>query len=147
MPGAFQLLAVEAELEVPLAIAELGIELRRPGALVPHHHRAGAIFALRDHALEVAIFQRMVLDMDREPLLVGDEARPFRHGPALEDAVQLQAEIVVHPARGVLLDDVRIFRGGIAALGRGLLAGGLRRLRKIPLGSVGIQGLAHRAGV
>jgi hypothetical protein len=127
---------------VPLAIAEFRVELRRPGALVPHHHRAGAVFAFRDRALEVAVFERMVLDMDGEALLVGDEARPFRHRPALEHAVQLQAEIVVHPPRGVLLDYV-----SVAALGRGLLSGGLRGLGEIPLGPVDIKGLAHRARV
>src|SRR5262250_1946819 len=47
VPLAFQLLAVEAEFEVPLLVAERGVELRFPGPLVPYHDGAGAIFSFR----------------------------------------------------------------------------------------------------
>ena len=50
----------------------------------------------------------MVLDLDRKALLARDEARAFRHGPALQDPVQLEAEIIVKPAGGMLLDDIGI---------------------------------------
>jgi hypothetical protein len=47
----------------------------------------------------------MVLDMDGEPLLARHQARALGDGPALEHFVELEAEIVVQPARRVLLDD------------------------------------------
>src|SRR5690606_19492167 len=48
--------------------------------------------------------ERMVLDVHRQPLHAGIEAGTFRHGPALEHPVDLQSEIVVQVAGGVLLD-------------------------------------------
>jgi hypothetical protein len=46
----------------------------------------------------------MVLGQHREALVGGVEARSLGNGPALEDAVDLQPEIVVETARGVFLD-------------------------------------------
>src|SRR5262249_8532547 len=45
----------------------------------------------------------VVLGLDRQPLAVGDEARAVRHRPALEHAVELESEVVVNAAGGVLL--------------------------------------------
>src|SRR5262249_25142620 len=61
------------------------------------------VLALRDRPLERSVLERVVLDVDGEPLLRRIEARPLRHRPALEDAVELESEVVVEPARGVLL--------------------------------------------
>jgi hypothetical protein len=47
----------------------------------------------------------MVLDMDREPLLTGIEARPLRDCPAQQHAIELEPEIVMQTARGMLLHD------------------------------------------
>jgi hypothetical protein len=47
----------------------------------------------------------MVLGLDGEPLLAGIEGRSARHRPRFQDAVALQAEIVMQPARRMLLDD------------------------------------------
>ena len=60
---------------------------------------------LRDGALEVAVVERMVLGPHRQALVVGIEARPLGHRPALEHAVQLEPEVPVQPGRVVLLDD------------------------------------------
>ena len=84
--------------------------------------------------------------MDEPRILKFPSGQPAARAVAEEDAIQLQPEIVVHPARRMLLDHIGI-GGGVAALGRGFLAGGLRGLGEIPLGSVGVEGLAHRAGV
>src|SRR5258707_9811294 len=53
----------------------------------------------------------MVLDMDRQPLLTGIEARPLRDRPALQNAIEFEPEIVVQPPRGVLLHDKGERRG------------------------------------
>ena len=49
----------------------------------------------------------MVLDVHRHPLFGRIVARPSRHRPAQHDAVELEPEVVVQPARPVLLDDER----------------------------------------
>src|SRR5258708_11351012 len=105
-PLAVQLPAVEGEFERALAVGGFRfLVVRLPGAMIPEQHRAAAILALGDHPLEIAIVERMVLDMDGEALLAGIEARPPRNRPALEDAVELETEIVMQPRRRTFLDD------------------------------------------
>ena len=76
-----------------------------PEAAVPQHDRAAAILALGDRAFEVAVVERMVLHLDRQALVGRIERRALRHRPGLEDAIVLQAEIVVQPGGRMLLDD------------------------------------------
>ena len=87
--------------------------------------RAAAVLPSRNDALEPAIFERVVLDMDRQALLAGIEARPFRHRPALQHPVELEPEIIMQPARGMLLDDKGQrpgrARGAAAPAGSGVL--------------------------
>ena len=73
-PAAMQALAFEDELEVALLQAFMRIALRRPVAAVPQLHRAAAILAFRNGALEVAVVERMVLDLDRQALDRRDRA-------------------------------------------------------------------------
>src|SRR5262249_11989346 len=109
------------------------IPQRFPGAAVPQDDRAGAVLALRDGAFEAAIVQRMILDMHGQPLFAGNEAGPARDRPAFQDAVHLQAEIVMQPGGVVLLDD----ETGTARVGSA--SPGLRRDREVPLLAVGFQ--------
>src|SRR5882724_7155530 len=46
----------------------------------------------------------MVFDLDRQPLVLRIERRPARHCPRFEDAVELEAEIVMQPRCVMLLD-------------------------------------------
>ena len=55
-------------------------------------------------AFEIAVIERMVLDLDRQPLVVRIERGTARHRPGFEDAVEFQPEIVMQPGRVVLLD-------------------------------------------
>ena len=130
MPAAVELLAVKLELEMALLQAPVRVADRRPCALVPHDDRAAAIFALGDRALEIGIFQRVVFDRDGEALLARDQARAAGHRPALEHAVQREAEIVVQPGRVMLLHDKDIAapRAARAPLGSAVAAK-LRLLR------------------
>ena len=50
----------------------------------------------------------MILNLDREPLGAGNEARPFGDCPALHHPIELEAQIVMKPTRGVLLNDVLV---------------------------------------
>ncbi len=77
VPAAVQLLAVKSELQMTLGIPFVRIADGLPRAAVPDHDGAAAIFALRDGALEAVVVDRMILDMDGEPLF----ARESRLGP------------------------------------------------------------------
>ena len=106
MPMAVKLVAVQLEVEMALLHGLVRVFVRRPGALVPDHHRAAAILALGDDALELVVFDRMIFDVDGEPLVAGHEARPARHRPAHHHAIEFKPQIVMQPRGVVLLDDV-----------------------------------------
>jgi hypothetical protein len=80
-PTSVQALAVEREFQVALRQPLVRVDLGFPIAAVPELHRAGAILALRDRALEVAVVERMILDLDREPLVVRIERGALGHRP------------------------------------------------------------------
>ena len=105
--AAVQALAVQDEGQFALLHALVGVVDRLPGAAVPGLHRAGAVLAVRDGALEVGIVDRVVLDMRRDVLDGGIERRALAHRPAPQHAVVLQAEVVVQAGavRLVLLHD------------------------------------------
>ena len=105
----------ERELELALARAPRAGRLGLPRAAVPEHDGAAAVLALGDDAFEAAVLERVVLDLHREALVRRVEARPLGHGPALQDAVELQAEVVVQAAGGVLLDDEATSRCAVPA--------------------------------
>jgi len=70
-PAPLHLHAVEPELQLALGhclvdVFEAG--LRRPRPFVPEHHDAGPV-ALRDHALELAVVERVVLHVHRQTLV------------------------------------------------------------------------------
>ena len=73
----------------------------------------------------------MIFDVDRKALVRWIEARALGDRPALERAVQLQAEIVVQPPCSVLLDQVGMARGSLGSIARGL-----RRFGEVTLGAV-----------
>jgi hypothetical protein len=102
MPAAMELLALKLKVEMALRVALVSVADRRPGSAVPDDHRAP--FAFRNRAFEAAIFERMVLDMDREAFLAGDKARAAGHSPALQHAIHLKPEIVMEPSRVMLLN-------------------------------------------
>ncbi len=122
--AALQALALEVEGDVALLVRLGRVALRLPGAAVPQHHGAAAILALRDGAFERAVFDRMILDLDRQPAVLGIEAGSARDGPALVDAVDLQPEVIVQAARRMHLDDVSAAarRRPPAPLGSGVTA-------------------------
>src|SRR3546814_8669412 len=74
--------------------------------------------------------------MDREAPVRRVQARALGHGPALQHAVELEAEVVVQPACGVLLDDEAVTAAG----GRAFAAGRLARLPEITLAPVRLEG-------
>ena len=108
-----QLFAVQRELQ----LATLQLLRNRQAtfpferAAVPHHHRTSAVLSLGYHPFKPAVIKRMVLSLHGEALIRGIERRTFRHGPRLQRAVNLEAEIVVQPGGVMLLNHEAIPAG------------------------------------
>ena len=105
--------------------------LRLEGAPVPDDDVAGAVLAVRDHALEVEVLDRVVLGAHRQPLLVGIQGRPLGHRPADEDAIHLQPGVVVegggpmtlhHEAPAAIANLARLRLGGAREVALGPIA-------------------------
>ena len=105
---------MQPEFEVALGQSLVGVADRLPRAAVPDHHRPAAIFALGDHAFELAIFERVILSHHRKPLLRRVQARALGYGPALQHTIMLEPEIEMGAARCVLLDDEAVARFSLA---------------------------------
>ena len=131
MPTALQFLTMKLELEVALLEAPMWIADRRPRPLVPDDDRAAAVFAFGDCALEVAIFERVVLDRDRQTFFARHQARAARDRPALEHPVQREAEIVVEPRRVMLLHNEEVT---VRNRRRALRLGGRREVALLAIG-------------
>src|SRR5262249_57199530 len=58
-----------------------------------------------DHAVEVEVLDRVVLDVDGQALDRRVQGWAVRHRPAHQHAVDLEPQIIVHPAGTVTLDD------------------------------------------
>ncbi len=106
---------------------------RFPGAAIPQQHRSSAVLPLRNDALELAVLERMILDVHRQALVGRIQAGALRDRPALQDAFELEPEVVVQTRRRMLLDQVRAL---LIARGRRHLAGGLRCLLEVTLTSI-----------
>src|SRR5262245_47650202 len=95
--------------------------VRLPRAGVPDDDVAGAVPAGRDHALEVEVLKRMVLDLERGAPDLRIERRSLRHRPTHEHTVDLEAHVVMEAAGAMPLYDEAPLAG--AASGRGLSPG------------------------
>ena len=140
-PGAFQLEAVERHLEIALGQRRVDVvDLGRPRAAIPQHHHAGAV-ALRDHALELAVLDRVILDVHRQPLVGGVDRRALRHRPRQQHAVVLDAEVVVQRGGEVFLhaEEARLAALGLPRPDHRVVAGGLRRAAEVALLAIGLE--------
>src|SRR5260221_10744906 len=59
-----------------------------------------------NHFFEVAVVERVVLRLHCKPLIRGIKAGSFRHRPALQHALELEAKVVMQSRGGVALDVV-----------------------------------------
>src|SRR5690606_33808683 len=105
-------------------------------------HRTAAIFALGDRALKRRVIDRVVLDVDGEPLLVRIQARAARNRPAPQHAGMFKAQIVVQSCRRMFVDDeyaaALLLRPRLLGLG-----GGFGGFGEIALGAVLFEGVSH----
>jgi len=60
-----QLLAMEVEFELAVAIGLARIAMRAPCPAVPHDHVAAAVLSFGDMAFEIRVVQRVVFNMYR----------------------------------------------------------------------------------
>ena len=139
-PCTLELVAMQHELELALRIAFLRIFERLPRAAIPDHDGSAAILALGYDPFEAGVVDRMVFDMNGEPLVSRIHARPARDRPTLHRAVQLEPEIVVKTGGRMLLDDEAVAPGG------GLAALRLRGDLEIPLGAIAHERVGVSAG-
>lgn len=139
-PVAAELLTDQGELELARPIAGVGVVMGLPDAMVPDDHITGAVLPGGDAALEIAIAQRVVLDMHRQAFLCGVQARALGHRPAFQAAAQFQAKVVMQVARIVLLDHETQGRGGLDG---GFVRRRLRGDREVALALVFTQGFGH----
>ena len=114
-PGALEAPAVQHELQLAVAQARLDVAERFPEPLVPEHHRAAAVLALRNGSLEVAVLQRMVLHVHGQPLVARVVRGPLGHRPAQQHPVPFQAQVVVVAAGQVVLHEEPQAPRGLAA--------------------------------
>ncbi len=103
-PTAVELVAVQREFQVALLESFFGV-VGLPIAAVPELHCAAAILALRNGAFKIAVIERMIFHLNREALVVRIERGTAGDRPGLEDAVELEPQIVVQPGRIMCLND------------------------------------------
>ena len=142
VPGAAQLSASQPDYQFPVldaggaAVAAAFRDLVGPP--VPDDHRPAAVLPGGDHPVEVGVGERVVFRSDGQFLDLRVVGEPARHRPGLEDAADLQAQVVVEPSRLVPMhDELPRRRGRFRRAPR-------RRLGcpvEPPLGAVGVDGL------
>src|SRR5881296_1204790 len=88
-----------------LAVTTPRIAVGAPRSAVPQRDRPRAVLFFRNHTLEAAVIERVVLDVHGQPLVRRIEARALRHRPAFERPIELETEIVMQAAGCVLLHD------------------------------------------
>ena len=126
-------------LQEHLELARLPLE-HVVGPAVPDAHRARAVLALGDLALELQVLERMVLGVHRQAVVLGRLGQAVGDGEGDEHAVVLEAQVPVQARGVVLLDDETA-----AVAGRRLLPHGLGRLLRRALGPVRLELAAHES--
>ncbi|MNV22051.1 hypothetical protein D3C71_1130080 [compost metagenome] len=104
--AAMQPIALQRELEIAFrqCVFRGPVAFRLPVAAIPEHHRTTAILALGNGAFEITIVERVILDLDGQPLVAGIEGWSSGHRPGFEYPIELEAKIVMQPSGVVLLD-------------------------------------------
>src|SRR6185295_4553908 len=80
-PAAAELVALQVEQQLALLESLMRVLERLPDAAVPDDDGARAVVAFRNHALEVAVLERVILDFHGEPFVGGIGGGSFWNGP------------------------------------------------------------------
>ena len=110
MPTPGKLLAVKLELQMTLGITDFwsntGVQVPRSQTMTvpPPYSPLGIVPSKSPYS------KRMVFDVNRQAFLTGHKARTAGNGPALQNAIHFQPEIIMQPRCIVLLDDEAVAR-------------------------------------
>ena len=98
-----ELFTVENELDLSSGnfVARIVAFGQRIRALIPNDDAPRAVLPGGNVSLEIAVVERMILDVHCQAAVTGREGRAFRHGPRSQNAVGLEPEIVVQ-SRGAM---------------------------------------------
>lgn len=107
---------------------------------IPDQHGAGAIFGLGDHVIEVGIGQGMILGGNCQVLALRIGGGALGHGPGLQNAINVEADIVVQGGGGVLLDD-EVWPLAWFAISHGLR--GAARVALLSIAGQSVAGCGH----
>src|ERR1700730_1061490 len=82
-PATAQALALQGKFELARFQGLLGrlVASRNPVAAVPELHRAAAVFAFGNRAFEITVIERMIFDLNGEPLVGGIQGGASGHSP------------------------------------------------------------------
>lgn len=105
-PQSREFFAMEFENEFSLVKAVPRVPDGFPSAAVPDDDGAGAVLFRRNGPFKAAVVERVVFDMHRHTFLGRIATRAFWHGPAQQNPIELEAQIVVKAARPVLLNHI-----------------------------------------
>src|SRR5205807_9897879 len=131
-PFAQRLFARENKMKLSFAKGfEWLLSVNIVGAAIPNHDRAAAVLPLRNNSLKAFIIDRMIFDFDGEMFFAFLPRQTLWQCPRFQNALHLEAKIVMQAARGVFLN----YKSTCAAnlLGQRFAAFRLGRLRKIAL--------------
>ncbi len=104
-PATAQFVAAELEQQLPFFQTFVWVFERNPHAAVPDDDGAGAVIPFGNHALEVAVLERVVFDADGETLIGWICGRTFGDRPRHEHAVHFETQIPMQPRRIVHVHD------------------------------------------
>ena len=93
----------QLEEELPLLESLVRILDRDPRAPIPHDHRAGPVLTVGDDTFEFGVFERVILGLHRQALVVLIRRGTLGDRPRQQHPVELEAQIPVERARVVLL--------------------------------------------
>ena len=133
-PAAAQAFAVELEFQISVSehVLRGTVPHRLPSSPVPELHGARAVLTGSDGALEVAIFQRVILDLNGEPLIGWIQRWSLGYRPGLEYAVEFQPQVVMQPGGRVLLH----YKSQPRRWGNPYIAAGLRGFLEVALRAI-----------
>ena len=110
------------------------------GSGVPDIDLTTAVLPFRDLSSERQVFHRVILGVHREVIDRRGVGQVLGYRPTDQNAITFQPEVVVQPARVMLLDDERVVVADLRRLRRNRFG----RLRTVPHAAIGGQPIGHR---
>ena len=104
VPDAAKLFALQLKFEFAFSVGLGRIGERRPHPTVPDDDITCTVMPFGDVTFKAGVIEGMVLYVNSQAFDLRVQRRTFGHGPALEGAVDFEAEIVMQAGCVMLLD-------------------------------------------